>query len=47
MSYDAFFLTIGIGASIVFLLILFYLEEPQGQMAETLPDGTVQLIDVK
>ncbi len=47
VDYDQFFLFIGIVAAIVFALILFYLEEPEGQMAETLPDGTVQMIDVK
>ena len=31
----------------VLLLIVLFLEEPGGQIAETLPDGTVQLIDVK
>ncbi len=47
ISYDQFFLFIGIMSSIVLVLIFFFLEEPKGQMAETLPDGTVQMIDVK
>jgi len=47
IDYDQFFLFIGIVSAIVFGLILFFLEEPKGQMAETLPDGTVQMIDVK
>jgi len=47
ISYDQFFLFIGIVSGIVFMLILFFLEEPKGQIAETLPDGTVQMIDVK
>lgn len=47
ISYDQFFLFIGIVSAVVFGLILIFLEEPQGQMAETLPDGTVQMIDVK
>ena len=47
VDYDQFFLFIGIVATVVFALIVLYLEEPKGQMAETLPDGTVQLIDVK
>lgn len=47
ISYDQFFLFIGSVAAVVFLLILFFLEEPKGQIAETLPDGTVQMIDVK
>jgi len=47
VSYDLFFLFISIVAAIVFILILFFLEEPKGQMVETLPDGTVQMIEVK
>ena len=47
VDYNRFFLFIGAVATFVFLLILAFLEEPKGQMAETLPDGTVQLIDVK
>ncbi len=47
VSYDQFFLLIGIVAAVVFVLIMFFLEEPEGQIAETLPDGTVQMIDVK
>ncbi|MBL4851978.1 MAG: MFS transporter [Gammaproteobacteria bacterium] len=47
VSYDLFFLFIAITAAIVFALILFFLEEPKGQMVETLPDGTVQMIEVK
>ncbi len=47
VSYDLFFLFIGIIATALFALILFFLEEPKGQMAETLPDGTVQMIEVK
>ncbi|NOX26805.1 MAG: MFS transporter [Gammaproteobacteria bacterium] len=47
VTYDQFFLFIGICAALVFILIVFFLEDPQGQTAETLPDGTVQMIDVK
>ena len=47
VDYDLFFMVIGITSAIVFFLILFVLEEPAGQIAETLPDGTVQMIDVK
>jgi len=47
ISYDQFFLFIGIVSGLVFFLIFAFLEEPKGQMAETLPDGTVQMIDVK
>ncbi len=47
VDYDMFFLVIGIASAFVFALILFALEEPTGQMTEVMPDGTVQLIDVK
>lgn len=47
VEYDQFFMFIGIVSAIVFALIIFSLEEPKGQMVETLPDGTVQMIDVK
>ncbi len=47
VDYDQFFLFIGIVSATVFALILFVLEEPEGKMAEVLPDGTVQMIDVK
>lgn len=41
----AFFLTIA-GAAIVTLVAVQFLDEPKGQMAEIMPDGTVQMIDV-
>ena len=47
VNYDQFFLFIGVVSAFVLALILFFLEEPQGQMAEVMPDGTVQMIDVK
>jgi len=47
VSYDQFFTFIGIVAGFVLMLILIFLEEPRGQMAEIMPDGTVQMIDVK
>ena len=47
VSYDQFFMFIGIMSGVVFALIMFYLQEPQGQMAEVMPDGTVQMIEVK
>jgi NNP family nitrate/nitrite transporter-like MFS transporter len=47
VTYDQFFMIIGIVALAVFMLIFFFLEEPQGQMAEVMSDGTVQLIDVR
>ena len=47
VDYNQFFMFIGIIAAVVFALIMFYMEEPEGQMAEVMPDGSVQMIDVK
>lgn len=47
VGYDQFFLIIGSTALVVLILLATYLEEPNQQMAEVLPDGTVELIDVK
>jgi len=47
VSYDQFFMFIGIVSASVLAIMVFFLEEPKGQMIETLPDGTVQMIDVK
>lgn len=41
-----FFLVIAGAAVFAFLIVVLFLEEPKGQMAEVLPDGTVQMIDV-
>ena len=45
VEYSTFFLLIAASAGFIFLAVLF-LEEPAGKMAEVLPDGTVELIDV-
>jgi len=45
VDYSTFFMLIAASAAIIFALVMF-LEEPQGAMAEILPDGTVELIDV-
>lgn len=42
-----FFMTIGGMALVVLLFIMLFLKEPQGAIAEVLPDGTVQMIEVK
>lgn len=47
VEYNQFFLFIGAVSGFVLLLILAFLEEPKGQVAEIMPDGTVQMIDVK
>ena len=46
VSPEIFFLTIAAAAMLVLVLVYLFLEEPSGQMAEVLPDGTVQMIDV-
>lgn len=45
VSPQTFFLVIA-GAAVVTLFAILFLEEPRGAMAEVLPDGTVQMIDV-
>ncbi len=47
VDYDQFFMFIGMVSAFVFFLIVVFLDEPEGQMAEVLPDGTVEMIDVK
>lgn len=46
VSYSQFFLVIAAAATVIFFACLF-LEEPKGNIAEVLPDGTVQLISVE
>lgn len=45
VSYSTFFAVIGISAFIG-LLMLYFMQEPKGEMAEILPDGSVELIKV-
>lgn len=45
VDYSTFFMVIGASAGFIFLLVLF-LEEPAGKIAEVMADGTVELIDV-
>ncbi|HEY9035250.1 MAG TPA: NarK family nitrate/nitrite MFS transporter [Pseudomonadales bacterium] len=46
VSNAQFFLVIAVFALVCLLLVQF-LDEPEGHMAEVLPDGTVQLIEVR
>lgn len=46
VSPQAFFLTIAGAATLTLIMVIFFLEEPKGHMAEILPDGTVQMIEV-
>ncbi len=41
-----FFMVIAGSALITLVVVAFFLEEPEGHMAEVLPDGTVQVIEV-
>lgn len=41
-----FFLVISAAAIVTLVFVGMFMREPKGQIAETLPDGTVQLIDV-
>lgn len=41
-----FFLVIAAFAVVTLAAVAFFLEEPKGHMAEILPDGTVQMIEV-
>ncbi len=43
---QTFFLVIALTAFAVLLAMIFFLDEPTGQTAEVMPDGTVQMIDV-
>ena len=46
VSPQIFFLVIAGAAVVTLAAVIFFLEEPAGQMAEVLPDGTVQMIEV-
>jgi len=45
VSAQTFFLVIA-GTAVVTLIAVQFMDEPKGQIAEILPDGTVQMIDV-
>lgn len=45
-DYDQFFMLIGISSAIVFMLIVLFLEEPEGLITEILDDGSVEVIQV-
>lgn len=47
VSEQMLFLIIAMVALISLLTFILYLNEPRGQMAEVMPDGTVQMIDVE
>lgn len=45
VDYSTFFLVIA-GSALICFVICMFLEDPRGQIAEILPDGTVHMIDV-
>jgi len=46
VSPQVFFMVIGAAALVVLIAVALFLEEPKGHMAEVMPDGTVQMIEV-
>ncbi|WP_196138584.1 NarK family nitrate/nitrite MFS transporter [Aliikangiella sp. G2MR2-5] len=46
VDYSTFFYVISASAAVIFLACWF-IDEPKGQMAEVMPDGSVHLIDVE
>ena len=46
VSPQTFFMVIGGSAIVILLIVAVFMDEPQGQMAEIMPDGTVKMIDV-
>jgi NNP family nitrate/nitrite transporter-like MFS transporter len=46
VSPQIFFTVIAGAAVVTLVMVAFFLEEPEGHMAEVLPDGTVQMIEV-
>ncbi|VAV91491.1 Nitrate/nitrite transporter [hydrothermal vent metagenome] len=46
VSSSLFFMVIGASALVIFLVVAFFMDEPQGEIAEILPDGTIELIKV-
>ena len=47
VATDVFFIVISVFAFSVFILIALFLDNPQDKIAEVLPDGTVQMIEVE
>jgi NNP family nitrate/nitrite transporter-like MFS transporter len=46
VSPQMFFMVIAAVAVVTIAAVALFLEEPEGHMAEVLPDGTVQMIEV-
>jgi MFS transporter, NNP family, nitrate/nitrite transporter len=46
LSAQSFFMLAGIMAIIALVSVLFFIDEPAGQIAEVMPDGSIAMIDV-
>ncbi|HBE91756.1 MAG TPA: MFS transporter, partial [Gammaproteobacteria bacterium] len=46
VSPQIFFMVIAGAAVVTLVIVALFLDEPEGHMAEVLPDGTVQMIEV-
>lgn len=46
VSPAIFFMVIGGSAIVIFLLVALFMDEPAGEIAEILPDGTIEMIKV-
>ncbi|RLA09485.1 MAG: MFS transporter [Gammaproteobacteria bacterium] len=46
VSPQVFFMVIAGTGALVFILLAIFMDEPEGHMAEVMPDGTVQMIEV-
>ncbi len=44
---QTFFIVIAVAAIAILAIVAFFMDEPKGHMAEVLPDGTVQMIEVE
>ncbi|HSG06455.1 MAG TPA: MFS transporter, partial [Nitrospiria bacterium] len=46
VSPQIFFVVIGASAVVVLAMVALFLEDPRGRMVETMPDGSVEMIEV-
>ena len=46
VSPTIFFMVIGASAVFIFFIVTFFMDEPEGEIAEILPDGTIEMIKV-
>lgn len=46
VSPTIFFMVIGASAVFIFFIVTFFMDEPEGEIAEVLPDGTIEMIKI-